>query len=305
MDFTNFTELIRTEVAKKVGYGYSVKLEDVRKNNGIILRGLYIMQENNNIAPAIYLNGYYEKYRAGTETISCIVSNILDTYNQNKIDNCVNMHYFLNFEDVKSRIVFTLINTERNRELLEEIPHIEFLDLSIVFQCLVLEEVFGLSLILIRNSHLRLWDVTKEELYQAAKENTPKLMPFKIKSMQQVLFEIMKEENPEAYSSDECPEQYIDHIPLFVLSNRRNLEGASCILYPNVLHDFADTINNNFYIIPSSVHEVLLMPAETTEESNEIVNMIQEINDTQVSVGEVLSYSLYYYDRQTGKIVKL
>ena len=142
------------------------------------------------------------------------------------------MRYFLNFEDVKSRIVFKLINTERNKALLEDIPHIEFLDLSIVFQCLVLQEEFGLCSILIHNVHLKLWDVTKEELYQAAKENTPKLMPFQIKSMQQVLFEIIKKENPEAYSSDDCPEQYINHIPMFVLSNKHKVEGASCILYP-------------------------------------------------------------------------
>lgn len=92
---------------------------------------------------------------------------------------------------------------------------------------------------------------------------------------------------------------------MFVFSNQYKVEGASCILYPNVLHDFADTINSSFYIIPSSIHEVLLLPTKTTKESASILSMIQEINDTQVSVEEILSYSLYFYDKRTDKVVKV
>ncbi len=305
MDFTNFTELVRLEVSKKLDNSYTVRLDDIRKNNGIILRGLTITQGNCNISPTIYLNNQFTDYINGKSTFSDTVSYVLDTYNKNKIGQSVDMRYFLNYEEIKERVIYKLINTEKNKELLKDIPHIEFLDLSIVFQCLILQEEFGFSSILIHNVHIKLWDISVEKLYEATKENTPRLLPYQIKSMQQVLFEIMKKQNTKEYSSEDCIKHSTNNIPMFVLSNQHKVEGASCILYPNVLHDFADTINSNFYIIPSSIHEVLLLPTKTTEESASILSMIQEINDTQVSVEEILSYSLYFYDKRTDKVVKV
>ena len=74
------------------------------------------------------------------------------------------------------------------------------------------------------------------------------------------------------------------------------VEGAACMLYPKILLDICEILKNSFYIIPSSIHEVLILPSDNTSESREILAMIKEINDTQVSAEEILSYSLYYYD---------
>ncbi len=305
MDFKSFAELVKSEVIQKVGNGCRVQLNDVKKNNGVILKGLTIRQWNCNISPTIYLNNYYTDYISGKSTLAHIIDCVLDTYNRNKIGQCVDMRFFLNYGDIKDHVIYKLINTERNKELLEDIPHIEFLDLSIVFQCLVSQEEFGLSSILIHNTHLKLWDVTTEELYQAAIDNTPRLLKYEITGMAEVLCNIMQEEAPDQFDSDGWMMNFSNDIPMYVLSNRHKIEGAACILYPHVLSNFADTINSNFYIIPSAVHEVLLLPTNQCEKNVEILNMIREINDTQVSAEEVLSYSLYYFDRQTGKIVRL
>lgn len=77
------------------------------------------------------------------------------------------------------------------------------------------------------------------------------------------------------------------------------------MLYPDLMKDFSDTIGSSFYIIPSSVHECLLLPPKEDVQGGEIRNMIKEINDTQVSIEERLSYSLYYYDKDEGRIIKL
>ena len=92
---------------------------------------------------------------------------------------------------------------------------------------------------------------------------------------------------------------------MYVLSNKSRVEGAACMLYPNLIQDFAEAIQSSFYIIPSSIHELLLLPTKHFEESQEVTSMIQEINDTQVSVEEILSYSLYLYDREEQKIIKI
>jgi len=305
MEFTNFTTLVREEVEKRTGDSYRVRLNDVRKNNGVVLRGLTVMQDDSNISPTIYLNNYYEEYINGRATLVNVVNDVMDTYHRNKVNQSVDMRYFLNYESVKQRVVYKLVNTEKNKALLEDIPHIEFLDLSIVFQCLIAQEDLGTASILIHNVHMKLWDISVEKLYQAAKENTQRLQEYEIKSMAEVLCEIMKAENPEEFDYDKCKSDLSDSIPIYVLSNKSRVEGAACMLYPNLVRDFADAIGSSFYIIPSSIHELLLLPAEHDDESKEIKSMIQEINDTQVSTEEILSYSLYFYDKEEGRIMKL
>jgi hypothetical protein len=90
-----------------------------------------------------------------------------------------------------------------------------------------------------------------------------------------------------------------------VLTNKSRLFGAVCIIYPDLLKDFACAIKSSFYVIPSSVHEVILVPSENTFEADEIRRMIKEINDTQVKPEEILSYSLYYFDKDKNKLLNL
>lgn len=216
----------------------------------------------------------------------------------------VDERYFLNFENIRRNIVYRLINTERNRELLEDIPHIEFMDLSIIFRCILTEKELSSSSLLIYNMHLKLWDVTVEELYQIAGENTKKMEGYEIKTMTEVVQDIVKEEKPDEYDYDECMKEFLESVPMYVLSNKNRIEGAACILYTNLIREFADEINSSFYIIPSSVHECLLLPFENLDESSEVKSMIKEINDKQVKPEEILSYSLYCYDKEEGKIYK-
>ena len=127
MEFINFTSIVREEVEKRTGENYKVRINDVRKNNGVILRGLTVTQDDSNISPTIYLNDYYEDYTNGKATLVNVVNDVLDTYNRNRVNRSVDMKYFLNFECVKEKVVYKLINAEKNKELLEDIPYVKFL----------------------------------------------------------------------------------------------------------------------------------------------------------------------------------
>lgn len=304
MDFINFATLVRDSIEKQTGDCYTVRLNDVRKNNGIVLTGITIMRDDSNISPTIYLNHYYEEYISGRTTFSSVVNNVMNTYRQNRVPHKVDIQYFLNYKDVKPRLVYKLINLEKNKELLEDIPHMEYLDLAIVFKCMVFHEELGDASILVRNAHMKLWGVTTEQLYQVAHENTKKLMPHKITPIVDIISRIWKEENPEGLD-DEFIAALKNAVPLYVLSNKSRMEGASCMLYPNLIMDFANAANSNLYIIPSSIHELLLLPTENDEGCREIKSMIRDINNTQIIPEEILSYSLYFYNREIDKIVML
>lgn len=293
MEFTNFTTLVQREVEKRAGENYRVKLNDVMKNNGVVLRGITLMQDDSNISPTIYLNPYYDAYENGDTTLETVIDEVIDTYERNKINRSIDMKFFLNYETVRSRIIFKLINTEKNRELLRDVPYIPFHDLSIVFQCLVSEERFGNASILIHNVHLQLWKVNARELYECALENTPLLQGYELADMDTVLEEM----KALGGIDDEEIEDMQQEVPMYVLSNKSRINGASCILYKDILKDFAMVVDKDLYVLPSSIHEVILLPSDGTQESEQLKEMVREINQSQVEKEEVLSDSVYYYRR--------
>ena len=288
MEFTSFKTLVREEVERRAGKKYRVRLNDVMKNNGVVLSGLTVMQDDSNISPTIYLNDYYNAYENGRTTLGMVINDVMDVYNRNKVNRKLDMRYFLNYEHVKEQIVLKLINTEKNKELLSDIPHVEFLDLSIVFQVLISDENIGGASVMIHNAHAKLWGVDSKELYKCALKNTPKLLKYEIKGMNDVICEIMETDRASAPCCGE--------IPMYVLSNSRRIDGAACMIYPQLIEDFATAVGGNLYIIPSSVHELLLLPACAVDNGEEPINIIKEVNETQLLTEEILSDSLYVYD---------
>ena len=109
-------------------------------------------------------------------------------------------------------------------------------------------------------------------------------------------------EQPEEVDYDAFMAAIEGCIPIYVLSNRYRINGAACILYPTLLEDICDSLQGSFYIIPSSVHEVLILPSDNTDDSIKIREMIKEVNDTQIAAEEILSYSLYFYDREENRL---
>lgn len=303
MKIEDFMEKVKNSVIEKLGKEYQVTVCKSDKNNGVVCTGLRVQKNDCSVAPLIYLDEHFRQYKNGNTTLSSIVKYVVKE--SRKKSPCVDIQQYLIYENIRKNVVYRLVNTESNRDLLEDIPHLEFLDLSIIFRCTVAQEDIGPASILIHNVHMKLWDITIQELYQDAVMNTPRLEEYEIKSMTEVMREIMTEENSDGSDQDACMEEFSDSMPLYVLSNKNRIEGAGCMLYPDLMKDFSDTIGSSFYIIPSSVHECLLLPPKEDVQGGEIRNMIKEINDTQVSIEERLSYSLYYYDKDEGRIIKL
>lgn len=304
MEFTSFKTLVKEEIERRAGEAYSVRLNDVMKNNGVVLCGLTVMQDDSNISPTIYLNNYYEAYENGQATLGMVINDVMDVYNKNKVNRKLDMRYFLNYESVKSRIAFKLINTQKNKELLKDIPHMEFLDLSIVFQFLISDENIGAASILIHNAHAKLWGVDERELYKRAMQNTPKLLQYELKNMRDVIGDILHSEINQYHEDDynEYMEELGRCIPMYVLSNKNRTDGAACMLYPDLIGDFSKAMGSDLYIIPSSIHELLLLPAGDDDESGYIRDIIREVNETQLLEEEILSDSLYIYDSISKEI---
>lgn len=300
MNMEIFVEMVKNSVKEKLGQDYQIRAHKVNKNNGVKYVGLDLRKNGEIVTPVVYLNDYFEQYKNGRATIMEIANYIVKSVKM----ECPNIdvRQFFNYKNVRKKIIYRIINTERNKELLKDLPHIEYMDLSIVFKVLVSQEYMNTATILVNNEHMKLWDVTVEDLYKDAGENTQRLERYELRSLSEVLCGIMKAEALDEYNYDKDMKDITSSVPMYVLSNKNGVEGAVCMLYSDVIRNFSERIDCNLYIIPSSIHELLLLPTIDTKESEEIRNMIKEVNDTQVSPEDILSYSVYYYNREEDKI---
>lgn len=316
MDFLKYVDTVKRELMRYLEEGAEINVNSVRKNNGVMLTGIVIMEKGSHIAPTIYLESFYEEYKRG-KRVEDTVFELLKIYEKNRITHGGDFQFFQDYKQVQKRIFYKLIHAEKNRELLQEIPHVPYLDLAIVFGCDCSNEMFGNATILIKNSHLKMWGVDVETIYQAAVVNTPKNFPYEIKTMNAVMKEMFAadirssmEKNKVSFSEqwiEQMAEQMVgeeteENTPMYVLTNTDRTHGAACILYKQLLEGFAQEIHDNLYILPSSVHEIIMIPAAFAGKVVDLKEMVVEINATQVEAEEVLSDSVYFFNRLTGKL---
>lgn len=292
MEINEFAQKICREVAKELGEEYRVELKEVRKNNGVMLHGLLISSCEGNVIPAIYLETFYAAYEDGV-TFGEVLRRILEIYREETPRGNIDMEFFKSFSEVKDKICYRLIRRQDNEELLKEIPYVEFLDLAICFYYAYSSRILGEGTILIYNSHIELWGVKIQDLMRLAGENTPRLYPGRHSPMTEILEEIMETEDKV------IPE---GKLPLSVLTNVQRIYGAACILYPGVLERIAAGNKRSLYIIPSSVHEVILLEESEKAVPAEIRKMIYEVNRAHVAPEEILSDNLYFYDYSEKKV---
>ena len=300
MNYEGFLTHVQESVSDIIGEEGKVSISHIIKNNGVELDGLIIMLKDSNVSPTIYLNSYYGESCTG-RPFEEIVDDIINVYNENKDKVTICADFFLNFENIKEKIVYKVINYDQNKKLLQKVPHKKILDLAVVFYCLIEQGELGNATALIYNTHLQNWNVDVDAIYEIAMENTPKLLKSNIKKMADIIKELfMQEENNcEDKDVDIFDNMNADDISadMFVLTNVSRINGAACMLYEDVLSNFANSIDSDLYILPSSIHEVIIVPQVNNLDKDELCLMVKEVNAEGVADDEILSDHVYVYNR--------
>ena len=298
--------------AMEAVYGSECKVDVLKvvKNNGLHLTGITIRNRESNMAPTIYLDGYFADYKDG-RTMENICKEIMQVYEKNKVQKDFSMELVTDFENVKDKICFKLVNRKKNAELLADAPYVEYQDLAVIFYVLVSKDKSCTASITVRNSLMDMWGVDADMLYHLAKKNTQRLFRGRVSSIMEVMTEIigdsadtLEEEMVEAFFDMDVYEN--SAFPMYVATNIFKTNGACILLYDGVLEKFAKKIGGNFYILPSSVHEVLFVPANEDMDAKYLIQMVKEVNTTEVSPDEVLSDNIYLYhvDKDSIEIIQ-
>ena len=291
MGINDFREELISSLQKKMGEAVVVKGKDVVKNNGVLLHGIEISENGSNIAPCIYTEKLYERYQDGCE-MDELIAEIAEEYENSKGNIEFDTDDFKEYERIRLLINGRLINTDRNRDRLKDRPHRNFLDLSLTYAVeFPLHE--GVGSVQITDEHMRMWNVTEEMLYEQAMEN----MNAEGEAQLQSISEVLKEMG--GFDLDD----EVRAFPLYVLSNRQKVNGASQMVRSEVLKKAGEAIGKDYMIIPSSIHEVLLVPEDDAENmAAQIAGMVDTVNRTQVAEDEILSFHVYRYNREDGQV---
>lgn len=300
MTYESFKQHLADGLQEFFPKGTHISIRQFPHNNSMVLDGLTILEPGSNLSPAIYLEHYFKQYQKGI-SLKTIQGQILQYYYAHCSPRHVDTSFFTCFEHVRPRIAYKLIHYEKNRELLKEVPYVPYLDLAIVCYCLIQETPGKSSSILICHGHLEYWGIPSESLFAIAERNTPMLLPSSCSSLADLILPSLGAFLPKG-------QPYIgkalepETIPMYVLTNRQRLNGACCILYQDLLKQVACRLNDSLYILPSSIHEVILIPASAAGTPKELSQLVQEINITEVAPEEVLSDHAYYYDRALDEV---
>lgn len=305
MIYEAFKTAMYSKVVEKVGEEVDVRLHKITKNNGIVLDAITIMEKGTIAAPTLYFRDFFERYKNGESFFDLVESAIAFSLDaQIKLE--LPEDFFMDFEKIKDRICYKLINYERNKEFLRGVPHKRVLDLAMVCYYMVQPELLNHATILIRNSDLQRWNVPEKVLIDTAVQNTPDLMGWRFASVQDVVDELFCEGCDEALNVIDHACDIIlsenDAVPMYILTNQYRYLGAGCILYPGLLECIGDLFESDLFILPSSIHECILVPALDGYSMEELSAMVKEINEREVEEMEILADHAYRYNREKQKI---
>ena len=283
-----FAEVVRNYAEAFLGAGAQVFVQETMRNNGVVQTGICIKDAAADIAPVIYLDRYFAEYMEG-ESMDGLCRDILNAYAAGKPYAGFDVSSVTDFGHVQGNICLKLVNAERNRGLLAGAPYLPFHDLAAVFYVIAGGSFTdGISTIAVNRVIQEMWGVDARTLYALALRNTQRLMRGSVKSMQDVLKEMGGPDVPFPF-------------PLYVATNSQKFYGAASILYPGLQGRFADNAGD-FYILPSSVHEVLFLPCSAGFEPEGVRSLVHEVNREEVLPEDFLSDNIYRYIKAEGRV---
>lgn len=294
MNYQQFIEEVERQVKEKIkgNETITVYIHTAVKNNGKERKGITVSEKGIHISPTIYLEEYFQQFQEG-KPIEKIVEKILQLYEEVKCSHPCEESLLQNYEELKGKFACKLIHRGKNEKLLNDIPYVPWMDLAIVVFVLLEVSPYGTATVLVRKEHLEIWGLTEAQLFDEAKKNTPILLPYQFCPMRKLLREICP------YAVDEGEEE---EESLYVLSNKLRSFGAASMLYEGILEKVGQKLGENYYILPSSIHEVIVVPESKSPVKQDLEEMVREINETQVEEEEVLSDRVYYFSRKENRL---
>lgn len=305
-----FQLLVEEMLKRSLGDDYKIQSVCQTKNNGTRVYGIMVEHSvNKAVKRVLYLEEYQRIHEAGI-CLELIVGEIIQSIKEDKFPDHIPVedlrNMMVHYEMAQDKIRCKLVNSEANKELLKNIPHIPFLDLSIVFYIdTIPDHKQGTASIPIHQHHVKRWNIDSAQLLGDALKNMGECS---LQSMSELSREFLMESQVEIPEEElkileeECALMEEMQKPMYILTNEKKLYGASCILKKEPIEALAEKWEKDVIILPSSIHECILVPLSEEMDLIKAAEMVCEVNHEKLDREERLSNSVYYYDREDKEI---
>lgn len=302
MNFENFVDEVKNGIKGYLSEGYdsaAVEVMPYEKLNEKYL-SMVVRGENQMLAPTINLDMYYQRMQDRQEDIGNIMKQMAEIIES--APAFMNIECLLNYEKAKERLFIRVSNAEKNADLLRNLPYTQMEDLAITYHIAADINIDGVASSMITNQMLQTFGVTKEQLHQDALENSPRLFPPKIDSMDHIMEEMMRADLKAAGFGEKEIEKMIAEVadgfqnPMVVVTNDQQVNGAAVLFYPGQMEQIGEKLKEDFFILPSSTHEVLVLPDDGEMNYRDLKQMVMDVNTSEVSPEERLADDVYHYD---------
>ncbi len=299
MTYKEFTEQVKEQISAYLPKKYAkadIAIQEIIKNNDQKFYALCIKQPEDRVVPSLYLENFYEMHQNGREMES-ILHAVAQRHSESVMEGMKLIPFRMeDYDSVKDRLYITALNKNHNQKYLEDAVCMDIPETDITAAVRVLcekEQEGGMASFQVSESLRELWGVSGKHLYEQALKNTERLFPAEILNMEEVIFHCGSQ-----------AEQQKELLPyeLYVLTNQAQVNGATAMLYPNLLQEIGEATQSRFFILPSSIHELILMKDNGEMNAEELQRMVMEINRREVAPEEVLSDEVYSYDYREKKL---
>ena len=300
MNYEMFKEVVAVEFENYLPDEYKeagISIRPFEKINGTKDGIVMNHAPEDGVAPIMYVNDLFSKYEE-SQNLQAVFQSAATQFMQ-CMEKREDIKQNINWNTMKENIVYQLINTEQNKEFLSNIPHREFQDLSVIYRWVMGLKPEGMESAVITDTMID-GKFTEEELFQYAQENTKRILPTQMCSMEEMIREMFGQSGEESIV-DEMIEDFDPQNAMWVVSNKGKMYGATAILQEEVLQKLSQKFQGDLYILPSSLHETIVVSAEG-KDPYELAEMVAEINMSQVELEDRLSNQVYHYDKDLRTI---
>ena len=295
MTYEIFREILINGLSLILGESGELATNFVTLNNGHITEYLYLKMKDRAFSPAVYIRQAYDLYRRG-ESIGNVLKIVINELNKSR--ESIESDLIIDWNKARNKVYPKLINTKLNEDMLKDIPHRNLFDLSVVYyvQASEIEDSRKLCC-LVNNFILDAWGISSEELYEVSKRNLETNKPALFSKLS--IFGLS-----EARELSDVTEEFIGEADMYVLTNRDNYMGAAYLMFPDIFERIASVAGDNLIILPSSVHELIIVKKESGMSTDFMASVVKEVNShSLLSPDEVLSESVYGYSEGELKVI--
>ena len=292
MEFKEFSDKLEQNMKVALEDGpmqAKVKVCPIEKMQGESYTAITITPKDGNMGMNLNVDALYKLMEEGASYQSVVSRALSQATSYLEDVHSFDVNGITDYEKSQSKLFVEVVGAERNADMLSKVPHKQIEDMAMIYRIQVEHKEDGLASILVTDELMKTMGVSAEQLHEDAMKNSVAMRPAKVQKMAEIIADMT--DMPIEMVESSAP-------PIYVISNEEKMKGAASIFYPDLMDTLGKQIGSDFYVLPSSLHEVLVLPDNGDMTAEELKEMVSSINGDVVDPTDVLTDQVYHYDKQ-------